>query len=69
MDKQHSFLFEHGPTKERLVNTALIITSVIFSLLALEVGLRAYKGEWTYINFRRGSDSSAAFDAELGWVP
>jgi hypothetical protein len=43
--------------------------SLIFSLLALEVCLRAYTGEWAYINFRRGSDSSVIFDAELGWIP
>ena len=38
--------------KGKLINAALLIASVIFSLVALEVGLRAYHGEWEYINFR-----------------
>lgn len=61
--------------KEKLVNTALLIASFIFSFLALEVLLRAYHGEWGYINFRFPQETRSdgrhpiAFDAELGWVP
>ena len=61
--------------KENLVNTALLIASIIFSLLALEVLLRTYNDEWEYINFRfpQGAWFTArhpvAFDSELGWVP
>jgi hypothetical protein len=61
--------------REKLFNTALVMASVMSSLLALEVLLRAYKGEWEYINFRfpQGawfeSRHPVAFDAELGWVP
>jgi hypothetical protein len=61
--------------KQKLVNAALFIGSIIFSLLPLEVGLRAYKGEWAFINFRFPQGAwfeerhPAAFDAELGWVP
>jgi len=57
--------------KEKLVNAALVIETIIFSLLILEVSLRAYHGEWENINFRfpKGMSDHAAFDAELGWVP
>jgi hypothetical protein len=61
--------------KEKLVNAALLIGSIIFSLSAFEVGLRAYQGEWEYTNFRfpQGawfeSRHPVAFDAELGWIP
>jgi hypothetical protein len=61
--------------KGKLVNVALLIGSVIFSLLAIEIGLRAYKGEWRYINFRfpEGNwfeaNHPVSYDAELGWAP
>jgi hypothetical protein len=59
--------------KEKLVNAGLVIASIMFSLLGLEVSLRAYHGEWKFVNFRFPagiSDQPAAvFDAELGWVP
>jgi hypothetical protein len=63
-----------GSIKEKLVNTALLIGSIIFSLLALEVGLRSYHGEWGYTNFRHPPPTASfgyppAYDAELGWVP
>jgi hypothetical protein len=51
------------------------MASIAFCLLALEVGLRAYHGEWGYINFRfpQGDHIKEGypvdFDAELGWVP
>jgi hypothetical protein len=37
-----------GRMKEKLVNAGLLITSVILSLLAFEIGLRAYHGGWHY---------------------
>jgi hypothetical protein len=60
--------------KEKLVNSALGLAAVIFSLLVLEVSLRAYHGEWRLTNFRHPPDTASfgyppAFDAELGWVP
>src|SRR5690348_3949115 len=59
--------------KEKLVDAALLIGSIIFPLCALEVSLRAYHGEWGYANFRfpQGAlfANSTSFDAELGWVP
>jgi hypothetical protein len=59
--------------KEKLVNAALFIATIIFSLLAFEVGLRAYHGEWEYVNFRFWQPNKFAgyhtYDAELGWVP
>jgi hypothetical protein len=61
--------------KGKLVNVALLVGSVIFSLLVLEMGLRAYKGEWRHINFRfpEGNwfeaNHPVSYDAELGWVP
>jgi hypothetical protein len=42
----------------------------VFGLLALEIGLRVYKGEWEYTNFRWGDiDFPVKYDSELGWVP
>jgi hypothetical protein len=59
--------------KEKLVNAALFIATIIFSLLALEVGLRAYHGEWEFVNFRFQQPNKFVgyhtYDAELGWVP
>ena len=63
------------------VNAALVIASVLSSLIVLEAGfrLRAYKEGWAYqlMNFRNRAleiassktNNPAAFDAELGWVP
>jgi hypothetical protein len=61
-----------GPMKEPVKNAALVITAVIFSLIALEVGLRTYHGEWTFTNFRFPQADKFGYhdyDAELGWVP
>jgi hypothetical protein len=58
--------------KKNLVNVVLLVASVIFSLLALEVGLRAYHNEWQYLNFRFPEHNKFGYhtyDAELGWVP
>jgi hypothetical protein len=67
--------------KEKIVNAALLVGSIIFCLLALEVGLRlawAYKWDmWPlqnqFRNFRNfpllASGYPIAFDAELGWIP
>ncbi|MBV8505940.1 MAG: hypothetical protein JOZ11_09050 [Alphaproteobacteria bacterium] len=58
--------------KEKLVNAALLIASLILALVAFEVGLRAYHGEWEYRNYRSPQDKFTgyhAYDAELGWVP
>jgi hypothetical protein len=61
--------------KGKLINSALFMAAVIFSLLTLEVSLRAYHDEWGYINFRRpqsdyiNKDYPVDWDAELGWVP
>jgi hypothetical protein len=61
--------------KGKLVNVALLIGSVIFTLLSIEIGLRAYKGEWRNINFRfpEGhwfeANHPVSYDAELGWEP
>jgi hypothetical protein len=48
--------------KEKFVNAALITAGIIFSLLALEVGLRIYP-------YLTGNHYPTAFDAELGWAP
>jgi hypothetical protein len=61
--------------KEKLVNVALLLASVIFSFVAIEIGLRAHKGEWRHINFRfpEGNwfeaNHPVSYDVELGWVP
>ena len=58
--------------KEKLTNAALFIGTIIFTLLVLEVGLRAYHGEWGYANFRfpqQNKFNYHTYDAELGWVP
>jgi len=72
-----------GLLNSKLINLALLIASALFSLFALELGLRAYVGlvnyrdGWTYqfMNFRNHwiasvkSVNPAAFDPELGLVP
>jgi hypothetical protein len=58
--------------KEKLVNAALFIATIIFSLLSIEVGLRAYHGAWTYENFRFRQPNKFGYhvyDPELGWIP
>jgi hypothetical protein len=58
--------------KQKLVNPALFIATIVLSLLALEVGLRAYHGEWGYANFRFPQPNKFGYhtyDGELGWVP
>ena len=60
--------------KEKLFYVAVPIISIIFSLLALEVALRAYHGNWEFTNFRYPPPTKSrfgyppAFDAELGWI-
>jgi hypothetical protein len=58
--------------KEKFVNTALFLATIIFSLLAIEVGLRAYHGAWTFENFRFKQPNKFGYhiyDPELGWIP
>ena len=58
--------------KEKLTNATLFIVTIVLSLLALEVGLRAYHGEWEYTNFRFPQENRFGYhtyDPELGWVP
>jgi hypothetical protein len=58
--------------KEKLVNAALFIATIIFSLLAIEVGLRAYHGEWAFENLRFKQPNKFGYhiyDPELGWLP
>jgi lysophospholipase L1-like esterase len=58
--------------KEKLTNATLFIGTIVLSLLALEVGLRAYHGEWEYTNFRFPQQNKFGYhtyDPELGWVP
>jgi hypothetical protein len=59
--------------KEKLINASLFIATIIFTLLALEIGLRAYHGEWEFTNFRFPQANKFVgyhtYDAELGWVP
>ena len=58
--------------KEKLVNAALFIATIIFSLLSIEVGLRAYHGAWTFENFRFKQPNKFGYhvyDPELGWIP
>jgi hypothetical protein len=65
---------DHPPMKDKLVNAILLLASIMFSLLVLEIGLRAYHGNWEYKNLRipyapLTSYPVVDFDAELGWVP
>ena len=58
--------------KEKLNNAALFLAAIILSLLTLEISLRAYHGEWQYVNFRFPQENQSGyhnFDPELGWVP
>ncbi len=59
--------------KEKLINAGLFIGTMILCLLALEIGLRAYHGEWEFTNFRYPQANKFVgyhtYDAELGWVP
>jgi hypothetical protein len=59
--------------KEELINAGLFIGTMILCLLALEIGLRAYHGEWEFTNFRYPQANKFTgyhtYDAELGWVP
>jgi hypothetical protein len=58
--------------KEKLTNATLFIVTIVLSLLAVEVGLRAYHGEWEYTNFRFPQENRFGYhtyDPELGWVP
>jgi hypothetical protein len=60
--------------RDKLINAALLISTIIFSLVVLEIGLRIYHGEWDYTNFRYPQQNKFAggyhiYDPELGWVP
>jgi hypothetical protein len=59
--------------REKLANTTLFIATIIFTLVALEIGLRVYHREWEYTNFRFPQPNKFTgyhiYDAELGWVP
>lgn len=58
--------------KGKLVNAALAMGTIIFSLLALEAGLRVYHGDWGFENLRFVQPNKFgyhAYDSELGWVP
>jgi hypothetical protein len=58
--------------KGKIVNAVLFTGTIIFSLFALEVGLRAYHGEWSFENFRFQQPNKFGYhtyDPELGWVP
>jgi hypothetical protein len=61
--------------KEKFINASLLIGSIIFSLVILEVSLRVYKGHFQFVDFRGEyinlfkSELSYVYDAELGWVP
>jgi hypothetical protein len=65
----------HPLPNDKLINAGLLIVSSIFCLIALEFGLRAYHGQWGYINFRFPPGDHlkegypVEFDAELGWIP
>jgi hypothetical protein len=61
--------------KGKLINATLLVATIFFSLLTLEISLRAYHGEWRYTNFRLpqidyvNRDYPVALDPQLGWVP
>ena len=58
--------------KKNLIDAGLFVTTMILSLLALEIGLRAYHSEWEFTNFRYPQENKFGYhiyDAELGWVP
>jgi len=59
--------------KEKLINAGLSIITMTFSLLALEIDLRAYHGQWEFTNFRFPQANKFVgyhtYDAELGWIP
>jgi hypothetical protein len=58
--------------KEKLINAGLLIGTMILCLLALEIGLRVYHGEWGFANFRFPQANKFgyhSYDPELGWVP
>lgn len=72
MGGQDDFQSQRGAAKKKIVNTALLITSVIFSLVAIEVGLRVYRAGWVYrfekrawdyqfINFRNQADPTSTW--------
>jgi hypothetical protein len=58
--------------KGKIVNAALFVGTIIFSLLALELGLRAYHDDWRFENFRFVQPNKFGYhiyDPELGWIP
>jgi hypothetical protein len=72
MYSQHDFQSQRGGAKGKIVNTGLVIASAIFSLVALEVGLRVYQAGWVYrfdkwawnyqfINFRNQADPTSTW--------
>src|SRR5215469_6726938 len=57
---------------EKIVNAFLFVGAIIFSLLALELGVRAYHGDWRFENFRFVQPNKFGhhiYDRELGWLP
>jgi hypothetical protein len=83
LSRLSSARFNRRQGKEVFVDAALVLASIILSLLAAEVGLRLYKvgweqhfakGAWEYqfTNFRRDQSLKLPLfdlDIELGWVP
>jgi hypothetical protein len=59
--------------KEKLISAGLFIGTMILCLLALEISLRAYHGEWEFSNLRFPQANKFVgyhtYDAELGWIP
>jgi hypothetical protein len=58
--------------KEKLVNSTLFVATIILVLSGIEVGLRAYHGEWRFENFRFQQPNKFGYhiyDPELGWIP
>lgn len=61
--------------RDILQNTLLMLLSTLLTLLLLELGVRAYEGEYAWGNFREQkitlfrSAYPAAHDPQLGWIP
>lgn len=61
--------------KNTFLNILLILVSTLLTLIALELGVRIFSGDFGTRNFREQkialfrSAYPAAFDATLGWVP
>ncbi len=61
--------------KNKVGNICLSVLSILLTILALEIGARTYKGEFSFHNFLElhrdlfRSAYPAIFDKELGWIP